>query len=88
MLLAVGLLAGCKGSSNSGNSSTATKFCGWATEGPCESNQDCIIGGCSSQVCQSKKDEPVITTCDWKECYQSDDYYLDCKCDEGKCRWK
>ena len=47
-------------------------FCGWSTYGKCNSDEDCIRGGCSSQVCQSKYEEPVFTTCEVKGCYDAD----------------
>ena len=30
-------------------------FCGWSTGGECKADSDCMKGGCSGQVCQSKK---------------------------------
>lgn len=63
-------------------------FCGWATNGPCSNNSDCTIGGCSSQVCQSKSEEPVITTCEYKECYNASKYGMICGCTENTCQWQ
>jgi len=60
-------------------------FCGWSTYGKCESDEDCVIDGCSGQVCRSKFEEPVITTCEWLDCY--DVKGVACKCIDGKCQW-
>lgn len=63
------------------------EFCGWSTKGNCSSNSDCIKGGCSSQVCQSRNEEPVTTTCEYRECYSAEKYGLSCKCIDNKCQW-
>ena len=62
------------------------EFCGWSTYGECESDTDCRIGGCSGQVCEAKN-EGVITTCEWKDCYDAKKYGKECRCIEGKCQW-
>ncbi len=63
-------------------------FCGTSTNGTCSSDSDCMRGGCSSQVCQSKFEEPIITTCEWKDCYEYEDVGVSCGCWAGKCRWQ
>ena len=53
----------------------------------CKTDSDCITGGCSGTICQSKDAEPIITTCMWKEeyaCYKQ----IECGCVNGKCQWK
>jgi len=62
-------------------------FCGSSSYGSCEVDSDCVESGCSSQICQSKDDEEVITTCEYLECYNNEKYYLECKCVEGECQW-
>ena len=62
-------------------------FCGISTRGSCTADSDCIRGGCSGQVCQSAKEEPVITTCEYVECYDPALYKLSCGCNSGKCQW-
>lgn len=64
-----------------------SNFCGWSTYGKCSSDLDCIKGGCSGQVCQSKQEEPVITTCEWRDCYNAKQYGLECKCINEQCQW-
>lgn len=63
------------------------KFCGWSTYGKCATDGDCQTGGCSGQVCESKLEEPITTTCQWKDCYNAKQYNLNCRCLEGKCQW-
>jgi len=79
----------------------ATDFCGSSTQGPCSSDSDCITGGCSGQVCQSVQEEPVISTCDYRDCYNAEKYGKACRCvnptaqvtggmtesESGKCMW-
>lgn len=62
-------------------------FCGWSTYGQCLTDLDCIKGGCSGQVCQSKQEEPIITTCEWRDCYNAKVYGLECKCVNRQCQW-
>ena len=62
-------------------------FCGWSTYGECSSDIDCLEGGCSGQVCESKSEESTITTCEWIDCYDNEAYGVRCKCIEGRCQW-
>lgn len=53
----------------------------------CADDSDCRIGGCSRTVCHAKSDDPIVTTCEWREeysCYQQ----AACVCMGGKCGWK
>lgn len=53
----------------------------------CQTDNDCMAGGCSGTICQSKDSEPVITTCEWREeyaCYKQ----TSCSCINGICQWK
>jgi eight-cysteine-cluster-containing protein len=63
------------------------EFCGTSTYGGCSANSDCIAGGCSGQVCQSKTEESTVTTCEYKDCYNAQSYGLACKCVDKKCQW-
>jgi eight-cysteine-cluster-containing protein len=63
-------------------------FCGWSSNGPCAADADCVTGGCSGQVCQSISEEPVITTCEWSECYSAKAYGVSCGCVNATCQWK
>jgi len=63
-------------------------FCGVSTLGPCSTSDDCATGGCSGQVCQSKSEEPVITTCEFRDCYNAAAYNLECQCVSNNCMWR
>jgi eight-cysteine-cluster-containing protein len=63
------------------------EFCGYSIEGYCESDQDCIRSGCSSEVCQSINQKKQNTLCVWKECYNPKRYSIECKCKNNKCQW-
>jgi len=69
-------------------SSGIDDFCGTSTNGQCSADVDCMTGGCSGQVCQSKSEEPVITTCEYTECYNAQTYGKTCGCVNSKCQWK
>lgn len=62
-------------------------FCGSSTYGSCETPSDCVTGGCSGQVCQAKNEDPVVTTCEARECYDARTYWMACDCVENKCQW-
>jgi len=63
------------------------EFCGTSTYGSCASDSDCMATGCSGQVCWSKNEESIVTTCEWRECYRAKDYGFGCKCVDKKCQW-
>lgn len=63
-------------------------FCGWSTNGTCSGDGDCVSGGCSGQVCQGASEEPVITTCEYRECYDAQAYGISCGCVSGSCGWQ
>jgi eight-cysteine-cluster-containing protein len=62
-------------------------FCGTSTLGTCSSDADCMTGGCSGQVCQSRFETPRITTCEWRDCYDAKKYGYGCKCIQRRCQW-
>lgn len=64
----------------------STGFCGFSSYGFCESDGDCIVTGCSGQVC-SARGESIFTTCEWRECYDSRRFGLKCKCIANACQW-
>ena len=69
-------------------SSGESDFCGSSTYGECGQDSNCAKDGCSGQVCQSKTEKSIMTTCEYRECYDSDRYNLNCKCINNKCQWK
>lgn len=70
--------------SASGSQSTPT---GRSQSGSCNTDADCMRGGCSGTICQSRKAEPVVTTCEYRPeyaCYKQ----IECGCTAGQCKWK
>ena len=52
----------------------------------CKVDSDCMTGGCSGTICQSKNSEPIITTCEYLPeyaCYKG----INCGCVKGRCEW-
>jgi len=62
-------------------------FCGTSIESPCSSDSDCLIGGCSAQVCGALGDD-AVTTCEYRDCYDRAKYGVACGCVAQKCAWK
>ncbi|MFN7991366.1 MAG: eight-cysteine-cluster domain-containing protein [Candidatus Micrarchaeia archaeon] len=62
-------------------------FCGTETKAACAKDSDCVSGGCSGQVCQGKAEEPVVTTCEYRTCYDASAAGVRCGCVQGMCRW-
>ncbi len=61
-------------------------FCGFSTSASCTEDSDCKPTGCSNQVCGGI-DEDIITTCEYRECYDAEMYGVKCGCISGQCRW-
>ena len=97
MIISVVLTCACTAEPPSSQNDTAPSepappvidpaFCGTSTNAPCATDSDCITGGCSGQVCQSKNEEPVMTTCEYLECYNKEKYSVACRCTQDKCQW-
>lgn len=52
----------------------------------CDTSDDCLVTGCSGQVCAARE---VVTTCEFRPeyaCY-GDASITSCGCDEGRCDW-
>ncbi len=62
-------------------------FCGVSTKGTCAVDADCVVSGCSSQVCGAATEEPLVTTCEDKACYKARNFGLSCRCMERQCQW-
>ncbi|HLC22275.1 MAG TPA: eight-cysteine-cluster domain-containing protein [Candidatus Nanoarchaeia archaeon] len=65
----------------------AFEFCGTSTYSTCISDADCVSDGCSGQVCRSASEESIITTCEWTECYDKEEFDVACGCVNGQCQW-
>lgn len=64
------------------------EFCGFSTYGRCQSDNDCQKTGCSNQICQSKFENPIFTTCQWLDCYDAKRFNLECQCINHHCQWE
>lgn len=63
------------------------EFCGSSSYESCNINSDCRTGGCSGQLCRSKSGEPIVSICDYRECYDASKFGLECKCVNDNCQW-
>ena len=90
VLILLGVLfSGCVSIGNGAGAQPPTNgFCGKSTNGQCSADSDCMNGGCSGQVCQSKSEQSAITTCEYADCYNPEPYGLTCGCLSGGCQWK
>lgn len=61
-------------------------FCGSSTKALCQTDADCVSGGCSGQVCE-KVGEGGVTTCEYADCYNKNQYGVVCGCVSGQCQW-
>lgn len=73
--------------SNLPPSNPADEFCGSSTEFNCSTSVDCQTAGCSGQICMGKDEEPISTTCEWRDCYNETMYDLTCQCLNSQCQW-
>ncbi|NQU79158.1 eight-cysteine-cluster domain-containing protein [Candidatus Woesearchaeota archaeon] len=53
----------------------------------CSKDSDCSRQGCSGQVCASRNDDPVMTTCEYLPEYDCLGM-IDCGCVDNGCDWK
>ena len=54
----------------------------------CVTDADCVLGGCSGELCVSANSEPVYSICMWREeyaCYREPT--TSCGCNNGSCGW-
>jgi eight-cysteine-cluster-containing protein len=69
------------------DNSNTEGFCGSSTDFSCSTSDDCQPAGCSGQICMGKDEEPIITTCEWRDCYDETIYDLSCQCLNSQCQW-
>lgn len=79
--------AGTDGRLEGGQQQYVEQFCGVSTNAACASDDGCKAGGCSGQVCGSARAEPMLTTCEFRDCYDALRYGLRCGCVANTCRW-
>ena len=62
-------------------------FCGVSSYGKCDYDMDCYISGCNSEVCQSKKEQQIMSACVVLDCHKKPEG-ISCGCKENQCQWK
>ncbi len=67
-------------------SAQTSDFCGFSTNHSCQTNANCHADGCSGQVCAGDN-ENIITTCEYRDCYDANHYNLACGCVNNLCQW-
>lgn len=70
-----------------GEKELTDKFCGWSTKDRCTADNECLKGGCSGQVCHSKNNQSIFTTCEYRDCYNAEKYGVVCQCVDNECQW-
>ena len=63
------------------------EFCGYSSIDSCNVDIDCMTTGCSGQICHAVISGDVITDCEYKECFNAENFGLRCGCFEGLCAW-
>ncbi|MFC1691431.1 eight-cysteine-cluster domain-containing protein [Nanoarchaeota archaeon] len=61
-------------------------FCGASSGDSCSIDEDCEPVGCSKQIC-ARKGKDMMTTCEYRDCYNAEDYGVRCGCFDSKCDW-
>lgn len=65
----------------------------WAMgEKPAQAEQagkgNCIVGGCSGQLCSDATQGPAMSTCEWRESYACYGKHSECqRQSDGQCGW-
>jgi len=62
-------------------------FCGSSLYSECNSDSDCVIGGCSNQLCGSKDAvNDMMSSCEHRPCYDHTRFDLNCTCKDNICQ--
>ncbi|MFH0805019.1 MAG: eight-cysteine-cluster domain-containing protein [Patescibacteria group bacterium] len=65
----------------------APRTTGAAVPNECDRDVDCVVGGCSQQLCVPRDQPPsTVTTCEWRDeyaCYEQ----AACGCQNHRCQW-
>lgn len=54
---------------------------------PSISQSDCIVGGCSGELCVDKKGGDIASPCIWSEAFACVKYSTCARQQDGKCGW-
>lgn len=67
-------------------SGTPAPYHGRSTGGACNSDSDCVMNGCNKEICQSKDEESLMSTCEYREDTPLRLGYS-CGCVSNTCAW-
>ena len=69
------------------NLSNSEDYYGSSTYGECQINDDCESGGCGSEICGSKAESPLLSTCEGYDEPTPKMLNYQCACVNQKCQW-
>ena len=64
-----------------------TDYYGSSTYGSCANDNDCMVSGCNSEICQSKNEEPLMSICIVPDRPTPSQVRYECKCLSAQCQW-
>jgi eight-cysteine-cluster-containing protein len=67
--------------------SEANEYYGSSTYGLCQTDDDCYISGCNSEICQSKAEKPLASICVVPDKPTPKQLGYQCECQAKKCQW-
>lgn len=67
--------------------SATADYYGSSTSAACTSDNDCIVSGCNSEICQGKDEEEGASICILPDKPLPKDVGLSCDCSSNKCQW-
>lgn len=63
-------------------------FCGSSLYSECKTDNECVIGGCSNQLCGNKDAvNAMMSSCENRPCYDHTRFDLSCNCKNNICQW-
>lgn len=63
------------------------EYYGRPTYGNCQTDDDCIFGGCNAEICQSRNEESIVSICLAPEKPTPKQLGYQCRCIVNKCQW-
>jgi eight-cysteine-cluster-containing protein len=69
------------------DSSNNEEFYGSSTNYSCEVDEDCLVSGCNSEICQGAEEESMSSICIFPDEPLPKDLGYSCGCFEGQCQW-
>jgi len=63
------------------------QYYGFSTYGICQTNNDCFVSGCNSEICQSRIEEPIASICILPDRSTPQQLDYECQCLVQRCQW-